>query len=223
MARLFIPENAPKPPKPVLKRSFFKSAWFPGMIAVGLFAVAGLYMAGLITLPHLGRGLTFNLDPVVSGQPISLNFAPALMPYIDPSGKGENGPYTFFLDSGVGFPPMGLILGPDGVLRGTPTGLGSDFRVCVKDGSGKSACRNYYLDVNPPSESTGETDGTSADSTASSCSTKNPGCGNGANPNMPAGPNNPIIDGTIVPSSCPCPDGTKFDADLGTTKHCACV
>lgn len=64
----------------------------------------------------------------------------------DPS--GGNPPYHFQLDSGTGFPPMGLTLNPDGTITGTPTAVGNvSFRVCAVDQSGTQACDNTYIDV----------------------------------------------------------------------------
>ncbi|MFH0831708.1 MAG: hypothetical protein V1886_02470 [archaeon] len=66
----------------------------------------------------------------------------------NPDGIAGSAIYTFYLGSGAGFPPMGLILGIDGVLRGTPTGKGGKFEVCIKDAGGKSACRTYLINTN---------------------------------------------------------------------------
>ncbi len=70
-------------------------------------------------------------------------------PSDDPAGGNE--PYHFQLDSGSGFPPMGLVLYPNGLLLGTPTAAGSsDFTVCAVDMDGKQRCVQTSLDVVAP-------------------------------------------------------------------------
>ena len=70
-------------------------------------------------------------------------------PSTNPTGGNE--PYHFQLDSGSGFPPMGLILYPNGLLLGTPTAAGSrDFTVCAVDLSEKQRCVETSLDVVEP-------------------------------------------------------------------------
>ncbi|MDD5181851.1 MAG: putative Ig domain-containing protein [Candidatus Nanoarchaeia archaeon] len=62
--------------------------------------------------------------------------------------SGGNPPYHFQLESGTGFPPMGMTLHPNGLLDGTPTAVGtSTFNVCAVDESGKSECSNTSLKV----------------------------------------------------------------------------
>jgi len=61
---------------------------------------------------------------------------------------GGNPPYHFVLDSGVGFPPMGISLNLNGLLTGTPATSGtSHFRVCAVDLSGNQACQDVNLEV----------------------------------------------------------------------------
>src|ERR1035437_4301245 len=84
------------------------------------------------------------------------DFAPILIPLLPSESTG--GPYSFYLGSGVGFPPMGLKLDMNGVLKGTPTGTGdSKFQVCVKDVGGRSACRTYVMSVGPKSTTASKT------------------------------------------------------------------
>ena len=85
------------------------------------------------------------------GKPFSHNYSGELTALLGPDSSG--GPYTFDLDTMGGFPPMGLILGPDGVLRGTPTGKDSKFRACVKDAGGNTACKVINIDVKKEGES----------------------------------------------------------------------
>lgn len=73
-------------------------------------------------------------------------------PTSDPSGGQP--PYHFQLDSGVGFPPIGVSLSKDGVLTGTPAeetgGRTYTFSVCAVDLAGRAVCRRVSLVVQPP-------------------------------------------------------------------------
>jgi len=89
--------------------------------------------------------------PVTKGQYYEKSLSGELVALLGPDSTG--GPYTFDLDTMGGFPPMGLILGPDGVLRGTPTGKDSKFRACVKDAGGNTACKVINIDVKKEGES----------------------------------------------------------------------
>ncbi|MCX6799474.1 MAG: putative Ig domain-containing protein, partial [Candidatus Diapherotrites archaeon] len=61
---------------------------------------------------------------------------------------GGEPPYHFQLDSGSGFPPMGISLNLNGMLTGTPTAEGeSDFTVCAVDLSGNQDCKAFWLTV----------------------------------------------------------------------------
>ena len=61
---------------------------------------------------------------------------------------GGSGPYHFQLDSGSGFPPMGLTLYPNGLLQGTPTAAGErTFTVCAVDLGGHQCCIQTSLMV----------------------------------------------------------------------------
>lgn len=72
--------------------------------------------------------------------------------------SGGQGPYHFQLDSGVGFPPIGMSLGKDGQLSGKPGadtgGRTYTFRVCAVDLSGDQACGNVTLTVATPPRGT---------------------------------------------------------------------
>ncbi|MFA6214535.1 MAG: hypothetical protein WC717_04635 [Candidatus Micrarchaeia archaeon] len=57
-------------------------------------------------------------------------------------------PYHFQLDSGTGFPPMGVVLHPNGLLSGKPAAAGnSTFSVCAVDQAGSSSCNTTSLFV----------------------------------------------------------------------------
>ncbi len=94
----------------------------------------------------------FTFDAVSAGVSFKYDFAPDLISLLE---TGSSAPYSFYLGSGVGFPPMGLKLDMNGVLKGTPTGTSdSKFQVCVKDVGGRSACRTYSMTVGPKSGKT---------------------------------------------------------------------
>jgi hypothetical protein len=64
---------------------------------------------------------------------------------------GGSGPYHFQLDSGSGFPPLGLTLYPNGLLKGTPTAAGTrTFTVCAIDLGGHQCCVQVSINVLPP-------------------------------------------------------------------------
>ncbi|HIH29279.1 MAG TPA: hypothetical protein HA260_05690 [Thermoplasmata archaeon] len=64
---------------------------------------------------------------------------------------GGSGPYHFQLDSGSGFPPLGLTLYPNGLLKGTPTVAGEKtFSVCAVDLGGHQCCVQVSLNVLEP-------------------------------------------------------------------------
>jgi hypothetical protein len=60
--------------------------------------------------------------------------------------RGGNPPYHFQLDTMGGFPPLGMWVDLNGVLRGKPTGTrGASFKVCAVDLSGRSSCQYVTL------------------------------------------------------------------------------
>lgn len=59
---------------------------------------------------------------------------------------GGQPPYHFVLESGWGFPPMGMVMDVNGVLRGTPTGrLPATFRVCAVDVTASQDCQTIVI------------------------------------------------------------------------------
>lgn len=61
---------------------------------------------------------------------------------------GGTGPYHFQLESGSGFPPIGLVLHPNGLLEGTPGIAGEKtFTVCAVDLGGHPCCVEVSLNV----------------------------------------------------------------------------
>ena len=88
------------------------------------------------------------LTPVIPDATVGVPFSYSFATMMEPS--GGNPPYTFYLGSGVGFPPTGLILDANGILRGIPKMKGtSRFEVCVKDVGGDQACKTVSMNVNP--------------------------------------------------------------------------
>lgn len=184
---------SPQPPtrKPLVRI-------LPLVFGIGVSILAVLAGTGRITLPHLnvpfGELNVYKISPGATvGVPASWEFS-ELISFLGPESAGGPAIYTYYLGSGVGFPPMGLILGIDGVLKGTPTAIGtSKFQVCVKDVGGRSTCRTYSLAVNPASTAVQN----------NSCPTKsNPPCGSVEN--------GVGATGSIVPASCDCPSDTTF-------------
>ena len=117
-------------------------------ILVGLGIAVAAQFLGLIELRGIlnSNSGAYELPPTaIIGEEYSYDFSSELIPLLPSDSLG--GPYTFYLDSGVGFYPMGLTLDIDGKLHGIPKTTAGNFRVCVKDVSGKSACKTYHLDV----------------------------------------------------------------------------
>ena len=193
----------------------------PYFIIIGSLALAVLSQAGYITLPHInlpfGQLNVYKIpEEATVGVPSSYEFS-ELIPLLGPKSGVGTDIYTYYLGSGVGFPPMGLILGIDGVLRGTPTADGtSKFQVCVKDVGGRSACRTYSLTVTPKSTPKQ----TPTPKSKSVCPTKlNPPCGSAQNGVAAAG--------GLVPASCDCPSDSTYAsmdnvAPGGPYKICVC-
>lgn len=121
--------------------------WILPLVLLLIVWIFAFYMIG--NIPHSNSGVYAFSEGVTVGMPMKSDFAPILIPLLE---TGSSAPYSFYLGSGVGFPPMGLKLDINGVLKGTPTGTGdSKFQVCVKDVGGRSACRTYVMSVGPKS------------------------------------------------------------------------
>ncbi len=106
----------------------------------------------------LPNPVVFNADAVLNatvGQPFTHSFCrpnltgnAALCGGTATNPTGGQPPYHFQLGSGVGFPPVGLSLGLNGILSGTPSTAGtSTFSVCAVDVAAKSACRTVTMTV----------------------------------------------------------------------------
>lgn len=190
-----------------------KSKWTMGqaiplaIIAV-VFSIIGLSQAGIITLPkiHIGQESVIKLADIPVGVPYSYNFYNDLVPLMDDPASGTaTAVYTFYLGSGVGFPPMGLILGVDGILKGTPTAASTNkFQVCVKDQGGNAVCRMASLNVKAAgaSEPAGD-DNDNDNNVHATCPAK-------SNPPCHSVSGGVGVTGVIVPGSCDCPIDTTF-------------
>lgn len=89
----------------------------------------------------------FELEEATVGVFSKYDFS-KLISLLDPTGTANPAIYSFYLGSGSDFPPMGLILGIDGILKGAPAAAGNyKFEVCVKDVGGRSDCRTYHMIV----------------------------------------------------------------------------
>jgi len=95
------------------------------------------------TLP--GSGVRFNppaLEDAIVGTPYQFDFSPFA--------SGGSGPYYFTLGTAGGFPPIGLILAPNGILSGTPTvQRDTQFDVCAVDLGGNQSCTTITLNARP--------------------------------------------------------------------------
>ena len=108
-------------PKP---KSFFRSPSLPIIVIVVVFGIALLQITGIIQLPHIGGPIVNEIQPPATIGVASAYDFEELISMLNPDYNGDRSAYTFYLGSGVGFPPMGMILGTDGILQGTPTGTG---------------------------------------------------------------------------------------------------
>jgi hypothetical protein len=196
----------------------------PMMIIVGVFATIFLSQMGYIMLPriHLGnqQSKVYAIPDAVKGVPYSYDFSTEMIPLLKQSLNGSDpGIYTFYLGSGVGFPPMGLILGIDGVMSGTPTAEGErKFQVCVKDAGGTSVCRMYSLNV-LPADQPSQPDQPNQPDVANCPAKSDPPCHSAVN--------GVGVTGVIVPGSCDCPSDTDFAqmdniTQGGPYKMCTC-
>lgn len=107
--------------------------------------------------PLPGSSVTFNpptaLVDAVVGTPFQFDFSPYA--------SGGSAPYYFTLGTAGGFPPIGLILAPNGILSGTPSvQSNTSFVVCAVDLGGNQSCTTVTLNANPRPASSGSLTGT---------------------------------------------------------------
>jgi len=212
-----------QPTQTLQKRpSFFKSPVLPMLILVSCIALVGLDQAGYISLPHFALDVYEIPEQATIGKPASYDFYDEMLNLLEPNGPSNPAIYTCYLGSGVGFPPMGMILGTDCVLRGTPTGTGKNFEVCMKDVGGRSVCRKYHVTVN--SENDDNDDVTPGTCPATSCDTGS--CCGEAGSTVDG--ITPTTAGVLTRDYCDCPSDTYYSgvtdtqAAGGPWKICNC-
>lgn len=84
---------------------------------------------------------------VKKGEYREIPLSEELLALFDPEDRTDPQIYRYSIDSMSGFPPMGLILWANGVLKGTAVGKDSSFRACVTNISGKKVCEIIEVDV----------------------------------------------------------------------------
>jgi len=132
---------------------------------IGICVMLGcLSLGGCTTQPdqNTASPVQFSVDVSLPdarvGEPYSYSFCtPECLDENDLCGSdanpstnptGGSGPYHFQLESGSGFPPIGLTLYPNGLLKGTPRIAGeTTFTVCVVDLGGHQCCVQVSLSV----------------------------------------------------------------------------
>jgi hypothetical protein len=121
-------------------------------------------------------------DGVVTPQRVAVNQAGrtpgsplAFAPAVPPGGvvgvlysfdfavaTGGVQPIHYQLETAGGFPPIGLVLAPNGTLSGIPTvaNPGAPFSVCAVDATGRSICRRMTIAIQAEIEALGNWTGT---------------------------------------------------------------
>ena len=233
-------KRSPAPIRPRPKLTFRQWLLVLVFTAILLF---GLHLTGVINIPffntfNFGFQITENLpfNELTIGVPYAIDFPSSLIPLLPSESTG--GPYTFYLGSRVGSLPMGLILGIDGVLRGTPTAASlNEFQVCVKDVGGRSACKTYQFitvysgtNASPTNNAVVPVKNTTKQPAltcpATSCETGD--CCGAIREDETSGPGpHPatVTDNVMVNKSCGCPSDTTLSPDQGGSgpyKRCEC-
>jgi len=108
-------------------------------VTVGGVAVTVTQAAGLPPVTVGGGGVPAQ---VAVGTAVNAQFTAA---------GGNGGPYTFSLQTGVGFPPIGWSLSSTGLLAGVANTAGSaSFGVCATDTGGRTGCTPVNVTIAPP-------------------------------------------------------------------------
>jgi hypothetical protein len=137
--------------------AYFGKKIIPKLIPLLVVGAIVATMLGLDYTGYIDIENTFDFpleikDHAIMNKPYAFDFAPKLIPMLNPAWNGERNGYTFYLDSVTGFPPMGLILGANGILSGITKGRSSTFIVCVKNIAGESKCAKVHLTVDEEEE-----------------------------------------------------------------------
>jgi MBG domain-containing protein/List-Bact-rpt repeat protein/Regulator of Chromosome Condensation (RCC1) repeat protein/Big-like domain-containing protein len=115
-------------------------------------------------------------------------------------GTGGTPPYYFSLETGSGFPPIGIIMDLNGNLSGTPSVAGTyNFGVCVVDLVGEQDCETATLIVDPALQLSITTTGSGTGTVT-------------ANPPGPAYTNGTVVTLTATPGSGSTFNGWSGDA-----------
>ncbi|MDO8467892.1 MAG: hypothetical protein Q7S56_03020 [Nanoarchaeota archaeon] len=131
--------------------------WAHTKLRIAIVVILGAFITLLVVFYIIG---SFNIrnsnarqsnvrefpEKWIVGELYIYNFSSGLSSLLYPNGIPEDALYNFYLGSGS--LPAGLILGLDGVLKGTPTGKGSTFEICIKDVDENSACETYLINTN---------------------------------------------------------------------------
>ena len=114
--------------------------------------------------PSIALDVIANLPDAMVGEAYSYSFCKPdlktvseLCGGVDDTTNPVDGdsPYTFHLQAGKGFPPFGLILNTNGILKGVPTAEGErNFEVCVKDLDGDQDCGTTSITVEAAEDTT---------------------------------------------------------------------
>lgn len=114
--------------------------------------------------PSIALDVIANLPDAMVGEAYSYSFCKPDLKTVSELCGGVDGttnpvdgdsPYTFHLQAGKGFPPFGLILNTNGILKGVPTAEGErNFEVCVKDLDGDQDCGTTSIIVEPAEDTT---------------------------------------------------------------------
>lgn len=135
--------------------------------------ILSMFISGCTGKPSPEQNVTIIMDKVILAAPSQLPDGRVGEQYeysfCDPNPKqtanqcypknssgnptGSKGPYTFYIGSGVGFPPFGLSLNNNGILSGKPTAEGPrTFQICAKDLGGNFDCKIVNINIGPAKE-----------------------------------------------------------------------
>lgn len=175
-----------------------KTAWLPFVLLLIILIIMILSFFGCIKLPNLNvdSGYAKLYPQATYGVQYAVNLSSDLISLLNETNPYGNSPYSFYLKSGS--LPEGLSLTDKGILKGIPTGSGSNFEACIKNSQDISGCRKYHLEVlnnnNNVNPGPGLCPITSCD-TGECCCTAQNGVG---------------VSGVLTYASCDCPNDTGF-------------
>jgi hypothetical protein len=116
-----------------------------GALRVATLTIGDAVVHQVVTVNQGAAGSQLVFNPAnppdgIVGVPYNFSFAVA---------TGGVEPIHYQLETAGGFPPIGLVLAPSGVLSGIPTiaNTGASFSVCAVDGGGHSVCRSMRIAI----------------------------------------------------------------------------